>query len=49
MPIPNACQPIQNEIEALTQERQEAWADVQQALDDGDPRASGLPQHGPPP
>ena len=49
MPIPNACQPIQNEIDALTQERQEAWADVQQALDDGDPRASGLPQHGPPP
>jgi hypothetical protein len=39
MPIPNACQPIQNEIDALTQERQEAWADVQQALDDGDPRA----------
>ena len=39
MPIPSACQPIQNEIDALTQERQEAWADVQQALDDGDPRA----------
>ena len=39
MPIPSACQPIQNEIDALEQERQEAWADVQQALDDGDARA----------